>query len=70
MQAAVNLEKLAERIDVSYKEVKSEILSDGKILVDIDERSGEKIISDVNFEAKNSEDIIKLSFDNFARNEV
>jgi len=70
LQAAVNLEKLAERIDVSYKEVKSEILSDGKILVDIDERSGEKIISDVNFEAKNSEDIIKLSFDNFARNEV
>ena len=70
LQATTNLEKLAKKIDISYKEVTSEILSDGKILVDIDERTGEKIISDFSFEAKNSEDIIKLTFDNFARNEV
>ena len=40
------------------------------MLVDIDEKSGEKIFSNINFEAKTSEELVKLSFDNFARNEV
>lgn len=68
--AQKNVEKLAQKIDISDKEVKSEVLSDGKILVDIDEKSGEKIIAKYNFETKTSEEIIKISFDNFARNEV
>lgn len=70
LQATTNLEKLATKIDIFDREVKSEILSDGKILVDIDERTWEKILADYSFEAKNSDEIIKLSFDNFARNEV
>lgn len=65
-----NLEKLSEKINVSDQEVKNEILSDGKILIDIDERSGEKIIWKYSFEAKTSAEIIKLAFDNFIRNEV
>lgn len=65
-----NLELLAEKIDISGDDIKNNILSDWKMLVDIDEKSGEKIFSNINFEAKTSEELVKLSFDNFARNEV
>lgn len=65
-----NLEKLSKKIELEEKEIISQILSDWKILVDIDEHTWEKIIAESQIEAKTQEELIKLSFDNFARNEV
>ncbi len=65
-----NLVKLEKIIDTSDKDITNKILSDWKILVDIDNHSGEKIIADSEIETKTQEELIKLSFDNFARHEV
>ncbi len=56
--------------DIKEKEIISSILSDWKILVDIDSHTWEKIVADSEIETKTQEELIKLSFDSFARNEV
>ncbi|MCP4523676.1 MAG: DEAD/DEAH box helicase family protein [Candidatus Gracilibacteria bacterium] len=65
-----NLIKLEKNINTEEKEITSSILSDGKILVDIDDHTGEKIIAESEIETRTQEELIKLTFDNFARNEV
>ena len=65
-----NLLKLEKRINTEEKEITSNILSDWKILVDIDNHTWEKIIAESEIETKTQEELIKLTFDNFARNEV
>lgn len=65
-----NLLKLEKIIDTDEKEITSSILSDWKILVDIDNHTWEKIIAESEIETKTQEELIKLTFDNFARNEV
>ncbi len=65
-----NLLKLEKIIDTNEKEITNSILSDWKILVDIDNHTWEKIIAKSEIEAKTWEELIKLTFDDFARNEV
>lgn len=69
-QRDYNKQKLSEKIDISDKDITNNIISDGKILVDIDSHTWEKIISETSIETKTQEELIKLSFDNFARNQV
>lgn len=56
--------------EIENLEIHSSILSDGKILVDIDHQTGEKIIAESQIESCSEEEIIKLTFDDFARNQV
>ncbi len=65
-----NLLKLEKIIDTDEKEIMSSILSDWKILVDIDDHTWEKIIAESEVATRTQEELIKLTFDNFARNEV
>lgn len=65
-----NLIKLEKKIDTKDKDIVSSILSDWKILVDIDDHTWEKIIAESEIETRTQEELIKLTFDNFARNEV
>ena len=65
-----NLIKLEKIINTEEKNITSSILSDWKILVDIDDHTWEKIIAESEIETKTQEELIKLTFDNFARNEV
>lgn len=65
-----NLLKLEKIIDTSDKEIINSILSDWKILVDIDDHTWDKIIAKSEIETRTQEELIKLTFDNFARNEV
>lgn len=65
-----NLLKLEKIINTEDKDIISSILSDWKILVDIDDHTWEKIIAESEIETRTQEELIKLTFDNFARNEV
>jgi len=65
-----NLLKLENKINTEDKDITSNILSDWKILVDIDNHTWEKIIAESEIETKTQEELIKLTFDNFARNEA
>lgn len=65
-----NLIKLEKIINTEEKEITTSILSDWKILVDIDNHTWEKIIAESEIKTKTQEELIKLTFDNFARNEV
>ncbi len=50
--------------------IKNNLIIDGRILVDIDHRTGEAIYSDTTIETKTEEDLVKLAFDVFAREQV
>lgn len=65
-----NIEKLEKFVDLEDIENFNEILSDGKILVDIDNRTGEKIFAENIIKAKTENENIEIMFENFARNEV
>ena len=56
--------------DTDEKDIMSSILSDGKILVEIDEHTWEQIIAQSEVSTRTQAELIKLTFDNFARNEV
>jgi type III restriction enzyme len=51
-------------------EISQQILSDGKILVDIDNHTWERIIAETEIQTYAQEELIKLTFDDFARNQV
>lgn len=51
-------------------EIHQSILSDWKILVDIDNHTGERIIAENEIQTHSEEELIKLTFDDFARNQV
>jgi hypothetical protein len=61
---------LSDMIDISDRDITNNLITDGKILVDIDNHTGEHIISETSITTKTQEELIKLSFDNFARNQV
>lgn len=65
-----NLVKLEKIINTTDLEIHQSILSDGKILVDIDSHTWEKIIAESEITTHSEEELIKLTFDDFARNQV
>lgn len=65
-----NLIKLEKIINTTDLEIHQNILSDWKILVDIDNHTGEKIIAESEIQTHTEEELIKLTFDDFARNQV
>lgn len=65
-----NLEKLKRLIDTENMEIRSLLITDGKILVDIDAHTNERIYSETNIEAKTEEELVKLKFDTFCREQV
>ena len=65
-----NLEKLEKLIDTNDNEIKNSILSDWTILVDIDNHTWEKIIAKWEIETKTQEELIKMTFEDFARHQV
>lgn len=67
MHNLFKLEKIINTLDV---EMHQSILSDGKILVDIDNHTGERIIAQSEIQTYTQEELIKLTFDDFARNQV
>lgn len=70
LQNLENIEKLEKFIDLENIENFNEILSDGKILVDIDNQTGEKIFVENTIRTKTENENIEIMFENFARNEV
>ena len=50
--------------------IRSHLIVDGKILVDIDSHTGEPIYSDTTIETKSEEELVKLAFDVFCREQV
>ncbi len=68
--AHVNREKLAKHIDISNIRITDSILSDGKILVDIDEQTGQEIIALSEIEIKTESELVGMAFDQFCRSQV
>lgn len=68
--SAENLGKLSKVIDTENTDIRSLLITDGKILVDIDVHTNEKIYSETNIEAKTEEELVKLRFDTFCREQV
>ena len=50
--------------------IRSRLIVDGKILVDIDSHTGEPVYSDTTIETKSEEELVKLAFDVFCREQV
>ena len=50
--------------------IRSNLIVDGRILVDIDHRTGEAIYSDTTIETRTEQDLVKLAFDVFCREQV
>lgn len=50
--------------------IHNNLIVDGRILVDIDYRTGETIYSDTTIETKTEEELVKLAFDVFCREQV
>lgn len=67
-----NLEKLLnlKNFESENLDITNNILSDWKILVDIDNQTWEKILANWEIETKTEKELIKMSFDDFARNNV
>ncbi len=65
-----NLVKLEKFIETHNLEIHQSILSDWKILVDIDNHTGEQILAESEIQTHTEEELIKLTFDDFARNQV
>ncbi|MEA3304503.1 MAG: hypothetical protein U9Q15_01935 [Patescibacteria group bacterium] len=55
---------------MSHTTLQSKLISDGKILVDIDDQTGEQIVSQSNIHTQTEEELIKIQFDNFAKQNV
>ena len=66
-----NLEKLREKwIKTEDVAIRNNLIVDGRILVDIDYRTGESVYSDTTIETKTEEELVKLAFDVFCREQV
>ncbi len=65
-----NLFKLASAVDVSVARVSESLLSDGKIALDVDERSERTIESAFSVEALSEDERTQLAFDDFVRRSV
>lgn len=67
-----NLIKLEnyKNFQINDIEITNKIISDWKILVDIDNHTWEKVFALNTVEAKTEEELVKMQFDNFARNQV
>lgn len=65
-----NKEKLWKLIELNTPDVKDELISDWKILVDIDQHLNEKITVTTTIHSNTEEELIKIMFDNFAREQV
>ncbi len=65
-----NLSKLARRVDVSVARVSESLLSDGRIALDVDERSERTIESAFSVEALSEDERTQLAFDDFVRRSV
>lgn len=66
-----NLEKLrAKWVKTEDVTIRNNLIVDGRILVDIDYRTGESVYSDTTIETKTEEELVKLAFDVFCREQV
>lgn len=66
-----NLEKLREKwIKTEDVAIRNNLIVNGRILVDIDYRTGESVYSDTTIETKTEEELVKLAFDVFCREQV
>lgn len=66
-----NLVKLREKwVKTDDVMIRNNLIVDGRILVDIDYRTGESIYSDTTIETKTEEELVKLAFDVFCREQV
>lgn len=66
-----NLEKLrAKWVKTEDIAIRNNLIVDGRILVDIDYRTGESVYSDTTIETKTEEELVKLAFDVFCREQV
>lgn len=66
-----NLEKLREKwVKTDDVMIRNNLIVDGRILVDIDYRTGEAIYSNTTIETKTEEELVKLAFDVFCREQV
>ncbi len=72
MAQDINYKKLAsyQKFEIEHLDMTSSVLSDGKILVDIDHHTGERILAESEIVSCTEEELIKLTFDDFARNQV
>lgn len=65
-----NLEKLRSKFITEDVGLKNRLISDGKIMIDIDRHTNEPIFSTLSVEAKTEEELVKLEFDVFCREQV
>lgn len=65
-----NLEKLRGKMVTEDVMLRNRIISDGKILVDIDRHTSEPIYSTTSIDTKTEEELVKLAFDTFCREQV
>jgi type III restriction enzyme len=65
-----NLEKLRSKFITEDVGLKNRLISDGKIMIDIDKHTNEPIFSTLSVEAKTEEELVKLEFDVFCREQV
>ena len=66
-----NMKKLQEMwVKTDNVMIRNNLITDGKILVDIDHHTGEAIYSNTTIETKTEEELVKLAFDVFCREQV
>lgn len=65
-----NLEKLGKRIDATVERLSESLLSDGRIALDVDERTGRVIESACSVESLSEDERTQLAFDDFLRRSV
>ncbi len=66
-----NMKKLQEMwVKTENVMIRNNLITDGKILVDIDHHTGEAIYSNTTIETKTEEELVKLAFDVFCREQV
>jgi hypothetical protein len=57
-------------LDKSANTIIDTLITDGKLFVDIDHHTGERIYTEMSIEARREEDLVKMAFDAFARERV
>ena len=66
-----NIQKLKKHgVETDDVLIRNNIITDGKILVDIDHHTGEAIYANTSIETKTEEELVKLAFDVFCREQV
>ena len=57
-------------LDKSANTIIDTLITDGRLFVDIDHHTGERIYTEMSIEARREEDLVKMAFDAFARERV